>query len=78
MYRISFPTDSKTLKATVYTIYLLETIYTILLAYDLVNLVIEPNYNACFASLIVPIFGGLGALPFILHPSIQLTSPKWR
>ena len=66
------------MKATVYTIYLLETIYTILLAYDLVHLVIEPNYNACFVSLIVPIFGGLGALPFVLHPSTQLTCRKWR
>lgn len=68
MYHISFPKDSKMLKATVYIIYLTETIYTIMLAYDLTLLVIEPGYNACSPSLIVPIFGGLGALPFILHP----------
>ena len=71
MYHISFPKDSKILKATVYAIYLLETIYTVLLAYDLVHLVIEPNYDARFASLIVPIFGGLGTLKFILYPSAQ-------
>ena len=73
MYHISFPKDSKTLKATVYTIYLTETVFTIMLAFDLTHLVIEPDYDSCFPTLITPIFGGLGALPFILRSSTQLT-----
>ena len=66
------------MKANVYSIYLLETMYTVLLAYDLTHLVIEPYYDACFPSLIVPIFGGIGTLPFILRSSTELTYPKWR
>ena len=73
MYHISFPKDSKLLKATVYIIYLTETIYTILLGLDLAHMVIEPTYDTCFPSLVAPIFGGLSALPFILHSSTQLT-----
>ena len=78
MYHIAFPNDPKLLKANVYIIYLAETIYTIMLAYDLTHLVIEPDYVACFPSLLVPIFGGIGSLPFILRPSTELTYPKWR
>ncbi|KAF8348501.1 hypothetical protein F5887DRAFT_1156987 [Amanita rubescens] len=62
MYYITFINDSKKLKATIYFIYLAETVYTAMLAYDLVDLVLNPTYNGCFASLIVPICGGLQAL----------------
>ncbi|KAF8698927.1 hypothetical protein AX14_001050 [Amanita brunnescens Koide BX004] len=62
MYHIAFPNDPKLLKANVYIIYLAETIYTIMLAYDLTHLVIEPDYVACFPSLLVPIFGGIVAI----------------
>ena len=46
MYHTSFPKDSKVLKATVYIIYLTETIYTIMLAYGLTLLVIESEVTA--------------------------------
>ncbi|KAF8346707.1 hypothetical protein F5887DRAFT_92369 [Amanita rubescens] len=62
MYYIIFINDSKKLKATIYAIYFIEMVYTAMLAYDLVDLVLNPNYNACFATLIVPICGGLQAL----------------
>jgi len=62
IYHISFPNDSKTWKGTAYAIYLIETIYTAALAYDLTHLVLGPDYNTCFVSLIVPVCGGLVAL----------------
>jgi len=76
MYHITFINDSKKLKATLYTIYFIETVYTAMLAYDLVGLVLNPNYNACFASLIVPICGGLRGLPSTSNPSMGLTHLK--
>lgn len=78
MYHITFINDSKTLKATIYIIYLVEAVYTAMLAYDLVDLTLNPNYNACFLSLIVPICGGLGALPSTSNPSTRLTYLKRR
>ncbi|KAF8690264.1 hypothetical protein AX14_003040 [Amanita brunnescens Koide BX004] len=62
MYHIAFPNDSKLLKTNVYIIYLAETVYTIILAYDLTQIVIKPHYIACLPSLVVPIFGGIVAI----------------
>jgi len=76
MYYITFINDSKKLKATIYAIYFIEMVYTAMLAYDLVDLVLNPNYNACFATLIVPICGGLRALPSTSNPTMQLTHLK--
>ncbi len=76
MYHITFINDSKKLKATIYIIYLAETVYTAMLAYDLVDLVLNPNYNGCFSSLIVPVCGGLRGLPSTSNPSMGLTHLK--
>jgi len=56
------------LRAIIYAIYLIETIFTALLAYDLTQLVVDPDYTVCFASIIISICEGLGALPCILNP----------
>jgi hypothetical protein len=64
MYYITFDNDPKTLKATIYIIYFTEVVYTAMLSYDLVDLVVTPTYQGCFVWVVVPVCGGLGAL----HP----------
>ena len=63
-YYITFTEDSRMLKAIIYAVYLIETIFTAMIAYDLTQLVVDPNYTACFASIIISICGGLGALRY--------------
>ncbi len=67
-YYITFTKDSRMLRAIIYAIYLIETIFTALLAYDLTQLVVDPDYTACFASIIISICGGLGALLYTSNP----------
>jgi hypothetical protein len=62
MYHITFPNDSKTLKATIYFTYFTEVVYTAMLTYDLVDLVVTPSFEGCFVWVVVPVCGGVGTL----------------
>ncbi|KAF8348503.1 hypothetical protein F5887DRAFT_950363 [Amanita rubescens] len=62
MYYITFDNDPKTLKAIIYIIYFTEVVYTAILSYDLVDLVVTPTYEGCFVWVVVPVCGGIVAL----------------
>ena len=59
------------MKAAIYTIYLIEAIYTGMLAYDLTSLVLHPFEDA-LTTLLLPVCGGLGTLPS-MYLSTRLT-----
>ena len=64
------------MKVTIYIVYLIEAVYTAMLAYDLTSLVLHP-YKDCLTSLLIPVCGGLGTLPHT-NPGTHLTFLKWR
>lgn len=47
---------------TIDAIYIIETISTGCLVYDLTNLTLDPHYIACFAGIVILIGGELGTL----------------
>ncbi|KAF8623826.1 hypothetical protein AX15_006155 [Amanita polypyramis BW_CC] len=63
LYYISFPKDSRRYKVVIYLVYLFETVYTVVLAYDMGRLLLNPNSCAnCIPMLAVPICGGAVAI----------------
>ncbi|KAF8350388.1 hypothetical protein F5887DRAFT_1069410 [Amanita rubescens] len=65
LYYISFPEDSRLLKATIYIIYLTETVYTILLTYGWGQSLLDGGFLYPIGSIIIPICGSIGVLQFI-------------
>ncbi|KAK2461150.1 hypothetical protein APHAL10511_006677 [Amanita phalloides] len=61
LYHICF-NDHITLKTSIYAIYTAEMIYTALLTYDLICLMLNPLRTAAFTSFMIPICGGIVAI----------------
>ncbi|KAF8623844.1 hypothetical protein AX15_006166 [Amanita polypyramis BW_CC] len=63
LYYVSFPEDRRGYKAVIYLVYLLETIYTVILMYDMGHLLLNPRtYISCIPMLVIPIAGGAVAI----------------
>jgi hypothetical protein len=60
LYYIYFPQDPRLLKTVVYLVYVTETVYTILLVYDLGRIFFTFPEKA-FLSILIPVCGAIGA-----------------
>lgn len=63
LYYIYFPQDPRLLKTVVYLVYVTETVYTILISYDLGNIMFsfKSDYDTLFLfPILTPVCGAIG------------------
>ena len=63
LYYIYFPQDPRLLKTVVYIVYVTETVYTILLLFDLGNIMFNPlteNHLPVLSPILIPVCGAIG------------------
>ena len=76
VYYASFPEEPWLYKAVVYAVYVLQTVDTVSITYDLGHMIIDPCYIPCLLRYVIPLCGGAGMLVF-LRSEAKAENLKW-
>lgn len=76
LYYISFRQDPWLLKTLVYLVYVIETVFSIVLTYDLGHSLFINDPTWTISSIIIPVGGGIGVYRAINYPQ-SIENVKW-